>query len=121
MGGGHYRPGPGGRFYESGIFATLLLLAAELFFFKLEYRILHNAPEVNLYREYGGRTCPEKVLKLYRERNVKVLNLEITRSTGSEHHNACAIFTLWLNKQCKVEELLRIVTVTKGVVAVEEL
>ncbi len=111
----------GGGFYEGGIFATLLILAAELFFSKLEYRILDNAPEVNLYMEYSGRTCLEEVLKLYREREVKVLNLEITRSTGSEHHNACAIFTLRLNKRCRVENLLRMVTATKGVVSVEEL
>ena len=111
----------GGGFYEGGIFATLLILAAELFFSKLEYRILDNAPEVNLYMEYSGRSCLEEVLKLYRERSVKVLNLEITRSAGSEHHNACAIFTLRLNKHCGVESILEAVSATKGVVSVEEL
>ena len=111
----------GGGFYEGGIFATLLILAAELFFSKREYRILDNAPEVNLYMEYSGRSCLEEVLKLYRERSVKVLNLEITRSAGSEHHNACAIFTLRLNKHCGVESILEAVSATKGVVSVEEL
>ena len=41
----------GGGFYEGGIFATLLILLAELFFSKLEYRMLENAPEINLYME----------------------------------------------------------------------
>lgn len=111
----------GGGFYEGALLATGLLLVAELFFSKLEYRMLENAPEVNLYMEYIDKKCLEKVLALYRERNLKVLNMEITRSAVSENHNACAIFTLRLNKKCKVEQLVRSISVTEGVVSVEEL
>ena len=111
----------GGGFYEGGIFATLLILLAELFFSNLEYRMLENAPEINLYMEYTDKRCLEKVLKLYRELNLKILNMEITRSTGSEKHNACAIFSLRLNKRCKVEQLVAKVSGTEGVVSVEEL
>ena len=39
----------GGGFYEGGLFATALILIAELFFSRLEYRMLKNSPEVNLY------------------------------------------------------------------------
>lgn len=111
----------GGGFYEGGIFATLLILLAELIFSKLEYRMLENAPEVNLYMEYMDRVSLENVLKLYRELDLKVLNLEITRATGSETHNACAIFTLRLNKRCKVEQVVTKVHAIEGVVSVEEL
>ena len=45
----------GGGFYEGGIFATALILAAEMFLSKLEYRMLDNAPEVNLYMEYSNK------------------------------------------------------------------
>ena len=111
----------GGGFYEGGIFATILILLAELLFSKLEYRMLENAPEINLYMEYTDKRCLEHVLKLYRELNLKILNMEITRSTGSEKHNACAIFSLRLNKRCKVEQLVAKVSGTEGVVSVEEL
>ena len=111
----------GGGFYEGGIFATILILLAELLFSKLEYRMLENAPEINLYMEYTDKRCLENVLKLYRELNLKILNMEITRSTGSEKHNACAIFSLRLNKRCKVEQLVAKVSGTEGVVSVEEL
>ncbi len=111
----------GAGFYEGGLFATALILAAELLFSKLEYRMLENAPEVNLYLEYANKPCLEDILKLFREREVKVLNMEITRSTGSETHNACAIFSLRLNKRCKVEELLESIHNTDGVASVEEL
>ena len=111
----------GDGFYEGGLFTTALILLAELLFSKLEYRMLENAPEINLYMEYTDRSCLEQVLKLYREKNVKVLNMEITRATGSEHHNACAIFSLRLNKKCKVELLLDAIHRVEGVAAVEEL
>ena len=111
----------GGGFYEGALFATFLIILAELLFSKLEYRMLENAPEINLYMEYTDRSCLEQVLKLYREKNVKVLNMEITRATGSEHHNACAIFSLRLNKKCKVELLLAAIHRVEGVAAVEEL
>lgn len=111
----------GGGFYEGGIFATLLILAAEMFFSKLEYRVLDNAPEVNLYMEYTNKDCLENVLKLFRELNLKVLNMEITRSVETEKHNACALFTLQLNKKCGVERVLAGVHATEGVISVEEL
>ena len=111
----------GGGFYEGGIAATGLILLAELLFSKLEYRMLDNAPEVNLFMEYSGKPCLEKVLKLYRERELKVINMEITRSTETEKHNACALFTLQLHKRCRVEQVLTGIQSTPGVFSVEEL
>ena len=111
----------GGGFYEGGVFATLLILSAELLFSKLEYRMMENAPEVNLYMEYTGKPCLENVLRLYRERELKVLNMEITRSAETEKHNACAIFTLRLNKKYSMNTLLAEMNTVPGVVSVEEL
>ena len=83
--------------------------------------MLDNAPEINLYMEYADKSCLEQVLKLYRDNEVKVLSMEITRAAGGETHNACAIFLLRLNKHCKVERLLHMISATEGVVSVEEL
>lgn len=49
------------------------------------------------------------------------MNMEITRSVGSDKHNACAIFSLRLNKKCKVDQLLKGIYATEGVLSVEEL
>ena len=111
----------GGGFYEGGIFVTALIMLAELVFAKLEYRILNNAPEVNLYLEYTGKTCLEQVLKLLREENIKVLNLEIARSEGSEKHHACAIFSLRLHRKVRLEALLVAMNAINGTILVEEL
>lgn len=110
----------GAGFYEGGLFTTALILLAELVFSRWEYRILSDTPEVNLYMEYAGKSCLEEVLKLYREQNVKILNMEITRSAGSEKHNACVIFLLRLRK-LRAEQLVARLNAVQGVLSVEEL
>ena len=111
----------GAGFYEGGIFATLLILLAELFFSRLEYQILSRAPEVNFFMEYREKAALDRVLQLYQQRRVKVLGMEITRADGSERHNACAIFSLRLNRSCPADELLDRIHKTEGVLSVEEI
>lgn len=111
----------GGGFYEGGLCGTIIVLLAELYFSELEYRILDHAPEINLYMEYRDKECLDRVLYLFRISRLKLQNMEITRATGSDKHNACAIFSLRLNKNCSIKELLERVKLIEGVVSVEEL
>lgn len=111
----------GAGFYEGGIIATALILIAELFFSKLEFYILHNTAELSYLIEYTDKDCLDRLLRLYREKKIKVTSMEITRDVGSENHNACAIFTLRLNKNCKAKELNTLLNGVDGVKAVEEL
>ena len=110
-----------GGFYEGGILATVFIMLAELVFSRIEYRVLENVPEINLYMEYEGKHCLDDVLQLYRSCNIKVLNIQITRSAENGEHNACAIFTLRLPRSCGVEKLLTLVGRREGIVSVEEL
>ena len=111
----------GGGFYEGGILATVFIMLAELVFSRIEYRVLENVPEINLYMEYEGKHCLDDVLQLYRSCNIKVLNIQITRSAENGEHNACAIFSLRLPRSCGVEKLLTLVGRREGIVSVEEL
>ena len=111
----------GGGFYEGGLCGTVIVLLAELYFSELEYRILDHSPEINLYMEYRDKECLDRVLYLFRVSHLKLQNMEITRAAGSDQHNACAIFSLRLNKNFSVKELLERVSVIDGVVSVEEL
>lgn len=111
----------GAGFYEGALLTTVLLLLAETLFSKLEYQILNNTPEVNLYIEFTDRQALEAVLHLCQEKQLKALNLEITNSAASEHHNACAIFTLRLTRKVTVTKLLESLSTTPGVISVEEL
>ena len=91
----------GAGFYEGGVLTTVLILLAEMLFSKLEYHIMATAPEINLFIEYEDRSALDRVLKLYRDRQIKVSNMEITRQPGGEGNDAaCALFTLRLNKHC---------------------
>ena len=111
----------GAGFYEGAILTTILILFAELVFSKLELRILDHAPEVNLYMEYTDKAALDRVLMLYRDRKVNILNMQITRHTGSKKHNASAIFTLRLNKYYLVRHLMQDILSIDGVIQAEEL
>ena len=111
----------GGGFYEGGLFATFLILIAELFFSRVEYRMLQNAPEVNLYVEYGDNKTMDVLLQEFRDHGLKILNMGIIHSKSNEEHNACAIFTLRLHKGLDVGHLQQEILATAGVVSVREL
>lgn len=111
----------GAGFYEGGIFATVMILIAEMVFSHLERHILQHTPEVHFYIEYTDKDCLDRILQLYQERKAKVLSMEITRHTGSEHHNACAIFSLRLNKSCPLDQLAAAIHNIEGIISVEEL
>ena len=111
----------GAGFYEGGLIVTFLVLLAELVFSRLEYRILNSAPEINLYMEYVDKACLDNVLTLYRQHNIKVQSMEITRSPGENKQNSCAVFSLRMSKQYSTEKMLSEISTMEGVVSVEEL
>lgn len=114
----------GSGFYEGGLLTTAIILLAEFFFSKLEYKLLHSAPELNLYLEYSGRSCLERVLKHCRGKNMKLLDIEITRSGEGEKTASCVILTLRLNRRSTPEDtrlFLEQLRKIKGVEMAEEL
>ncbi len=111
----------GAGFYEGGLFATALVLAAELLFSKLEYRMLENSAEINLLMEYSDKQCLDQVLAMLNEIEVKIQNMVITRSPESEKKTANVIFTLQVNKKHRTEAIIASISAVEGVSSVEEL
>lgn len=111
----------GAGFYEAGILATVLILLAESLFSKLEYRILRRSPVINLFVEYTDRSTLDDALRLLREKEIKVMNMQITRHTRDDRHNACVLFELRLNKKCTPEQLLSQLRETAGILSAEEI
>ena len=74
----------GAGFYAGGLFTTIIIILAEFCLAKLEYHLMDSAPEINLYMEYSGRPCLENVLKFCREKGMKLLDMEITRSASGD-------------------------------------
>ena len=96
----------GSGFYEGAVLVTILVLLAELLFSKLEYRLLQTTSEISIYVEYTALDGVEQILKRFREKRIRVLNMEITNAVKSEQHNASVIFFLRLHKRCRPEQLL---------------
>lgn len=117
----------GSGFLEGGILASLLILAAELFFSRLEYRFMNAAPELHCYIEYQGKETLDKILQYFKAQELSVLNMELNRME-TEELQACVLFELRLNrrqnrleKQDNMESLLDPVRKMTGVISVEEL
>lgn len=98
----------GSGFYEGGVITTVIIVLAEFYLSKLEYRMLNNAPEINLYMEYKGKDCLEHVLKYCREQEMHLLDMEITRNGDTDKTASCVILTLRLNKRGARQELSQI-------------
>lgn len=111
----------GGGFYEGGILATVFVILVELFLSKIEYWMMDNAPEVNLYMEYTGRACLEKVLRFFREHDMNLLDIEITRHAEGDKMTSCAIFTVRLNRRHQLDQLLEQLHQIRDIVIVEEM
>ncbi len=109
----------GAGFYEGGITATVLILIAEILFSRLERLVLRRSPEMNLYIRYEDNEAMEQILTFFRNNQIKVLSLEITRPKVSEHHKATAIFLLRLSKAIHKKNLPDRLEAVKGVDSVE--
>ena len=111
----------GAGFYEGGLLATLLILIAELILSPLEHKYLNKTPEINLYMEYNNKTCLDNVLFVFRQMGIKVVNLEITRATENERHNASAIFLIRLNRRFTADKVLDAARKVDGVFSIYEI
>ena len=109
----------GAGFYEGAMYATVLVLAAEMVFSKLEYRIMRSIREINAYVEYAGSSSLEEIMGRCHQMGVRVIDVEITRKS-SEQGSACAIFTLQLSKSSSRDEVLRGLAAAPGVKLAEE-
>lgn len=111
----------GAGFYEGAILATILVEAAELFFSKLEYYMLETLPDITLYVEYRDKTSLDNLLSFLKEKNATLNDLQITRATSGEHHNACAILSIRLKRRSNAYELLKELRETEGILLADEL
>ena len=111
----------GAGFFEGGIFVTCLVLAAEILFVKLEYRLMNNARERIYYIEYSDKECMDTILGLFKENGIRVLNMEITRAEENEEHSASAIFYTRITKNREIKNIESLLNPVPGLHFVEEL
>ena len=111
----------GAGFVEASLCATVLILLTEVFFFKLEQRIVHQSREINLYVEYVGQHYLDEIIRKLRILNVRIIELEIAKNHLENEGAVSAIFTLHIPKKHKHGDIINEITAIDGVTGVEEL
>lgn len=106
-------------FYEGAVCATVLVLIAEVFFSKLEYRLLRDNREVTVYTEYASPSCLEEVVSRCHMLGVKIVDLEITRKEDGSG-TSCAVLALLSRQGAGKEEILQALGGVEGVLTVVE-
>ena len=106
-------------FYEGAVYTTVLVLVAEIFFSKLEYRLLRDTKEVTVYAEYVRPSCLEDIVSHCHGLGVKIVDLEITKN-GDERGSSCALLALLSRQGAGKEDILRELREIEGVDSVVE-
>ena len=111
----------GAGYYEGAFWATALVLLAELVFSKVEYYMMANSREAHLYLQYDQKESLERVLEWFRNENIRLLNMQITRPEPDDRHSAYAICSLRLNQKWDKYKLRSALDSMEGILSVEEM
>lgn len=112
----------GAGYIELALFATLMVLFAELILIRIEYKFARKASDSNLYIEYVHAVCIQDILRICREKAVKVDGLEITRINIEDgSHKYHAVITVHTPNNKRLKELLGLMTALDGILSIEEL
>lgn len=110
----------GAGFFEGAVFATFIILLAELVFAKLEYFIVSNAKSFNLFVEYSESSKLANIVDTIKKSGAYILDMEVTKSTAENKH-LCATFSMKLPRKLSHDGIMTLVAKIEGVVSVEEL
>lgn len=111
----------GSGFLESALVTLCLILFAELFLVKLEYKLLQYSQDRILYVEYEGSDCLDNILSSLKESSIRINSMEITRFQNSENKSANAIFYIRANRKMPADALRKHISAISGVLSIEEL
>lgn len=113
----------GAGYIEGAIVATIMVLIAEIFLIKLEYRFARQITDVSLYVEYLHSDCIQTIVHTLKEDHVKLGGLEITRTgtAGETDRHYCAVLTIQAKGRKLLDRIIRDVSELQDVTALEEL
>ena len=111
----------GAGFVEGALLATLFILAAELLFSKLEYRIMGNSPQVRLLIQYADTSTLNQIIRRIHDMEVKILDLDIQKGVSAEALHDYAGLTLSLPRNIQIDDVTQDLRAMEGVFSVEEI
>lgn len=112
----------GAGYLELAIFATAMVLLAEIFLSRLEYRFARQIRDVNLYVEYLHSADVQPIMDALNGSGAQVDNLEVSRVTDEEeNHYYAAVFSVQVRRSILNEKVIPAVTALENVITVEEM
>ena len=112
----------GAGYAEAAIFATLMVLFAELVLSKIEYRYARTMSDANIYIEYRHPDTIKQLVRILREKKVSLNDMEVNRSAeGEDKYRYSAILTLRVSSQAMEKEIEGAFGSIDDVLSVEEL
>lgn len=112
----------GAGFVECAIFATAVILFAEIVLIKFEFKFAKSSRLCTLYIEYTKPDTIQTVLEMMSEHSLKVSNLEVSRTQGEdEEHRYYALLSVQTTPKLGGTELVPAITALPNVFAVEEM
>ena len=111
----------GAGFYEGGLIAALIVLISESTFARLEYYVMGRLPELNIYLEFRSRSVLEELFEELKADNIKVRDLEITRTRNEDVISSSAIFTLRFPRLADTGAVLEKIRAIDGIYLAEEI
>lgn len=110
-------------YYEAALYATVLILLAELCFSKLEYRMMKRAREMGIMVGYRDGEALNRVIRAIRELDLKISDIEIVKDPAQREsgQTACATFVLQTHSRSALDRVAQELAGIEGVASVEEL
>ena len=111
----------GAGFFEGAIYASALILVAELLFARLEYLLVSRSKSFNVYVEYTDSEVLPVIVDTIKNTDTYIYDLELTKRVKSGATAHSAVFSLRTSRKISHQMILTTISKTEGVTAVEEL
>ena len=112
----------GAGYLELAIFATLMVLFAELVLSKLEYRFARIIQDANLYVEYRHSEDLPHIMAVMQQHGAEIHDLEISRiNEEADEHYYAAVLSVQARRKNLDDVLIPAVTAIENVIQLEEI
>jgi putative Mg2+ transporter-C (MgtC) family protein len=112
----------GAGYLELAIFATLMVLFAELVLSQLEYRFARIIQDANLYVEYRHSEDLPQIMDVMQQHGAEIHDLEISRiNEEADEHYYAAVLSVQARRRNLDDVLIPAVTAIENVIQIEEI
>ena len=111
----------GAGFFLGALVACALILITVIILSRLEAFILARSRNVNMYIEFEEPDNVALIVKTFKEQNVKVFDVELSKNKNTKSSYPNAVFSLLLPKKKSHDTVIAIIAQLECIRAIEEL